>query len=91
MDRAGRKNNKYFLGLEKTRVARNNIDSLKRDVDSTDTVTDKGEILDEIRYFYGNLYSEKNSDENISKEFTKFKKGLKIRQLTDGHKEILKK
>ena len=87
----GEKNNKYFLGLEKTRVARNNIDSLKRDVDSTDTVTDKGEILDEIRYFYGNLYSEKNSDENILKEFTKFKQGLKIPQLTDGHKEILEK
>ena len=55
MDRRRRrkKHTKYFLNLEKQRGSNNTILSLKINQQSTD---DPSEILQEIRWFYTNLY-----------------------------------
>ena len=66
----GEKNTKYYLGLEKSRGAANNITKLKFGQQSTDNPKT---ILKEIKSFYENLYKRpaNDVDEHITDHFLK--------------------
>ena len=85
----GEKNNKYFLGLEKTRVEKNTIDTLKRGGNTNEITTNNEEILEETRQFYSNLYTERKQDDAILNNFNNFKHGIKINKLNDNQRMCL--
>ena len=65
MGRIWRKNNAYFLGLEKKRQIKKSITKLL-DVEGN-IITNQRDILDNIKYYYKKLYASTNPDkENLN-------------------------
>ena len=85
----GEKNNKFFLGLERSRVAKNTIDSLKRGDNTNEIVTKNEEILYEIYKYYSNIFTENKNDETILENFNLFKNGLRINKIKDDQQQLL--
>ena len=90
-----KKNNKFFLGLEKNKAKRKHITTILKN--NGKYTSDKDEILKEQVYFYTHLYSDKEISENkinkyleksrvtqLSKEYSTECEGLlTVDELTD--------
>ena len=87
----GEKNNKYFLGLEKSKYNANTIFQLKSSNNNNPAVSisKPEDILNEIRDYYQALYKdEKNIHSNIQRQ-NDFMQNLKLPQLKETDKESL--
>ena len=82
----GEKNTKYFLGLEKLHAKNNTLTSIT-DSDGN-KIRDEIEILQGIKSYYANLYSETKSSEETVKSFNDFCQNLKVPQVSEEDKHI---
>ena len=81
----GEKPTKYFFNVEKRNYNRKVIKEIKR-VDGT-TLVKEGEIMEEIEYFYRNLYVSHEADTNEA--FEDFISNLQTVKLTDKERDDL--
>ena len=81
----GEKNNKYFLGLEKSRKMKNCIRKLHVVNKHGQTVTNSKAIMIELRRFYEDLYDNKDSGID-NDDLQSFDQSLNIPKLSDNLK-----
>ena len=84
----GEKNNKYFLGLEKSRNNTNTIHSLKSQ-DSDTLINSSDEFLVEIRDYFQKLYKADKRDTEILNSYTTFLNDVNICPIHENDKNTI--